>query len=498
MWAVSAFQGTFQKLLENARGAAVAPNGAQIAFIKDRSKDIMSKSGNEIWLTDADGGNPRLLASSGEGRVFDPLPGLKWSANGQRVAYLARRRNPPESTLESLGRNGGSATVIVSDPRLRNICWTPDNRVLYTLMQPFEAPNSSLWEIRVDAQTGRVSGSPRLVTTWVGFAVLDLQITADGKRLAFVERNDQSDVYAGELEGQPAQLKRARRLTQDDRIDWPGGWMHDSKSLLFFSDRYGNLDILRQRLADEKPDRVVIGADDKRLPQMSSDGAWILYLAWSKADGRASPQTGRLMRAPAAGGAPEFVLEARGYPGSARAPRERGFMLTARGQPDFRCPVALSSSCLLSEIERNQVVFSAFDPIEGRKGETARIDLDPLANFFWDLSPDGSRIAFGQPDVRSGRLHILSLREGSIQDVDVKGWVNLESLCWSADGRQLFVTKHSSSGDSLLSVGLNGAAQVLRKAGMWLERPAASPDGRYLAWGEVSSSSNVWAIDNFR
>jgi hypothetical protein len=96
-------------------------------------------------------------------------------------------------------------------------------------------------------------------------------------------------------------------------------------------------------------------------------------------------------------------------------------------------------------------------------------------------------------------LHVLPLAEGgSATNIEVKGWANLSTVGWSADGNQLFVSKGASSGDTLLRVSLNGDAQVLRKAGMWIERPAASPNGRYLAWGEVSSSSNAWIIENFQ
>ena len=56
----------------------------------------------------------------------------------------------------------------------------------------------------------------------------------------------------------------------------------------------------------------------------------------------------------------------------------------------------------------------------------------------------------------------------------------------------------SGGGDSLLRVSLNGEAQVLRKAGTWIERPVASPDGHYLPRGEVSLNSNAWMIENFR
>jgi Tol biopolymer transport system component len=335
------------------------------------------------------------------------------------------------------------------------------------------------------------------VTTFAGFAIRDLQITTEGKRLALLKRSDQSDVYTAELEGSPVQLKRPRRLTQDDRMDWPGRWALDSKSIFFLSDRTGNLDIFRQRPGDETPERMIADTDDKRAPQLSPDGAWILYLAWSKTGGRANLQSGRLMRFPVAGGPPELALNAKGYPGSARVPRE-GFSLTLRGHPDFRCPITAGAPCVLSEIDGKQIVFSAFDPLKGRKGEVARVNFDTGANLFWDLSPDGRRIVYGQTDLRKGLLHILALDGGATAEIAVKEWANLSSVGWSADGRYFFVSKAASSGDSLLRVSPNGEAQVLRKAGMWIERPAPSPDGRYLAWGEISSNSNAWIIDNFR
>ena len=497
VWAVSVVQGTFQKLQDDGRGAAVSPDGLQVAFIKDRLKDVRVGSGNEIWLTDANGGNPRLLVSSGERGLFYTVAGLKWSPDGQRIGYVLRRRSPPGFALESVGLDGRPPTIIVSDARLRNFSWALGNQMFYELMESPDTPNSSLWQLDVNTRTGRVTGNPRRVTTFAGFAIRDFQITADGKRLALLKRSDQSDVYVGELEGNPPQLKEPRRLTQDDRIDWPGRWTLDSKAMLFFSDRPGNLDIFKQRAGDENAERIITGTDDKRMPQMSPDGAWILYLAWSKPEGQSAPETGRVMRFPLAGGPPEEVLEVKGYPGSARAQRE-GFLLTLRGHPDFHCPITAGLPCVLSEIERNQLVFSTFDPLRGRKGELARINLDPGANLFWDLSPDGTRIAFGQTDVRSGLLHILRLDGGSPSNINVKEWANLSTVGWAADGRQLFVSNYASSGDSLLRVSMNGDAQVLRKAGMWIERPAASPDGRYLAWGEVNSNSNAWIIDNFR
>ncbi len=43
-----------------------------------------------------------------------------------------------------------------------------------------------------------------------------------------------------------AGLNAPRRLTVDDRIDWPGGWTRDSKAIFFYSDRLGTLDLFKQ------------------------------------------------------------------------------------------------------------------------------------------------------------------------------------------------------------------------------------------------------------
>jgi hypothetical protein len=42
---------------------------------------------------------------------------------------------------------------------------------------------------------------------------------------------------------------------------------------------------------------------------------------------------------------------------------------------------------------------------------------------------------------------------------------------------------------------LDGSVRPLYKAAKEAELPKASPDGRYLAFGEVVSGSNVWLIE---
>jgi len=474
--------GTLRKLRDDDHDAVPSPSGSRIAFF-DR---------NEIWVMGRNGEDANRLLAAEKGYSLERV---EWSPDGQRLAYLKSHRGYDEVLIESRDWKGGRATVIMSDSRLRNFCWAPDWRIIYVRLEdPMEA-SANIWEISTDPSTTRSSGDPRRLTNWAGFSLSDLSVTTDGKRIAFVRKNDQSDIYLADLEGNGSRLNEPRRLTLDDRMDWLGGWSRDSKAVLFFSDRNGNFDIFRQAINDRTAEEIVVGPEEKRTPQLSPDGNWILYLAWPRTNSTLPPERGGLMRVPATGGTPEIVLEVKGYPGSAQAPRER-WLPTTRGYPDFRCPFLASRPCILSEANQEQIVFFAFDSLQGRKGELAKIEVDPR-DTFWDLSPDGSRIAFGRFEEDGGHIRILDLPGGKAREIALKGWAGLDSVAWSADGRSLFVTNWASKGGSILRLGLNGETQLLHKAlGMALERPLPSPDGRYLACSQVATTSNAWMIEN--
>jgi Tol biopolymer transport system component len=339
-----------------------------------------------------------------------------------------------------------------------------------------------------------------------GFTLLDLSATSDGRRVSFVRKTDQSDVYLGELKGNGSHLTPPFRLTLDDRMDWPGGWSRDGKAVLFYSDRGGNFDIFKQGVNDRAAEELVSDPlAEKRLPQLSPDDKWLLYLAWANTQDDEPPSSGRVMRVPVSGGVPEAVLEVKGYPGSARVRRSR-WLPTERGYPDFRCPALAASGrpCVLSEIQDDQLVFSGFAPLHGRKGEMAKLDLGPNSGYyntvfdtFWDLSPDGLRIAFGACEPHGSHIRIMDLVSQEEGQVSLREWSCLTSAGWSPDGKSLFVTNWAPRAGSNLRVEYKGKSQLLYKAvGMGLERPVPSPDSRFLAYGEVTTVSNAWMIEN--
>ena len=426
-------------------------------------------------------------------------------------------------SAESCDLEGRQTTVMLSDRRLKDLVWLPDGRLICVMLEP--PPNQydmNLWELRADPRSGKASGPLQRLTRWAGVTLGELTRSADGKRLAFTNRRDQSDVYWGELEARGTRLNNVRRLTMDERIDWPGGWSRDGQSILFYSDRNGELNLFKQGVKDAVAEVVAAGPEEMRAPRLSPDGAWVLYVAWPATEGGA-PASGRLMRLPVAGGPPQVVLEVKGYPGSARTPRGRS-LVTSASHIEFRCASLGSATCVLSEVDRNWLVFSTFDPLQGRKGEVTRMDLTPgaaaaalcpscpapapppgstltfdpdsEASSFWDLSPDGLQLAFGVGDLRSARITLMHLATRQTREITVKGRANLSFLAWAADGKCLFVTSRSSRENWLHRVGLDGEARLLYQVHCRLQRPTPSPDGHYLAFSETPSNSNVWMVEN--
>jgi len=479
-WSLATVGGELRKL-QDATVTALSPDGSRIAFVKQ----------NKVWQMSLGGGEPTLLFEvPSSGGIWR----LAWSPDGRWLTYLRHRAGQNEgAVLEAHPAGQGAAKTVFEDAALRSFCWLAPSHIVLDRWEILDQPFSNLWEVDVDLKDMKARRTPRRLTNWAGFSIGSMSASADGKRLAVTKRLDQSDVFIGGLADHSGRLDHINRITSDERIDWPGGWSHDNKWLLFQSDRTGFMSIFRQRLDAPNPEPLVTNQDDNRAPILSPDGKWVLYFAWQRSSARS--KTGRLMRIPAEGGSPELILEASGLPGS---PQTSNYVVvpTTTGQPAFRCPASSGANCVLSEAGPNEVVFSSFDPLPAApKSELFRIRSGSPEGVAWDLSPDGSRIAYCEHDYHSASIHIRDLRAKSTRDIGIPEWVELVSVGWASDGNSLFVTNFSPTGSSLLHVTLDGKYRVLYKAAKEAEMLKASPDGRSLAFGEVVSASNAWLVE---
>jgi Tol biopolymer transport system component len=490
IWAISIVGAELRKLRDNASHASPSPDGSLVAFITANNR--------EIWLMNANGGEPRKLLGLGRDATFFQVG---WSPDGKRVAYLKIDPATDDHVIEAYDMTTARTDLLWSDKRLRNFVWTSRGRIIGAMGQPysnaFNPAQTDLWVI--DVQNG-VPSAPTQLANFAGFQASSLSVTADGNHLALVRKYDQSDVYVGELaENASRFLNAPQRLTRDDRIDWPGGWTSDSKAVLFYSNRQGMLDLFKQDV-DGMPELLLSGSGEKRHPQLSPDGAWIVYLEWPAVPAGTLATAGKVMRIPVSGGPPQVTLEAKGYPGSIRELRAMDELdsgvLTTSGQPDFRCARQAGSPCVLSESDSSQLVFSTFDPVNGRVTVVATIDVQGAVS--WDVSPDGSRIAVAETGLNN-RIRILPATVGGeSRELSINGFRALMSVGWAADGATLFVTGTAPEGGAIIRhVFFEGRSDLLYKVDGSLERPIQSPDRRYLSFGQATSNSNVWTLQNF-
>ena len=475
IWVISTLGGTPRKIRDDAADAAVSPEGSLIAFLGDFDSGLA----RGIWLMGDKGEKPRKLVAAPVGEGFDRV---RWSPDGQRIAYMKSYSQGGKAgdAVESLALTGGAPTRILYDPRLQDFCWLPDGRLLYSLGQEIVlGSESNLWAIKTDIRTGKPNGEPGRITNWAGFAFSDFSVTADGRRLEFLKSTSQADVYVGELESKGTHLKAPRRLTLNERNDWPEGWTPDGKAVVFWSDRNGTWDAFRQGLNEDSAEPLPGGPEPKWYSRFSPDGSWLLYMGLPRPQPPGGSLPVRIMRVSTSGGSPEFLL-------------------SAIGNTDIQCARAPATLCVYNEQDQNQMVFFAVDPLRGKGRELARIESDPAVYRTWSLSPDGSRLAVPGLDPEEGSIKLLSSTGGPTSDLIVKKWGRVSEVDWAPDGKSLYVGSFTLRGAAVLHVDLKGRTDLL-----WEQRGKAdtcgrpSPDGRYLAIAAWTTDSNAWMIENF-
>jgi serine/threonine protein kinase len=472
IWIVSALGGAPRKLRDEATAYSISPDGSSISFGTNKGR----LGDREIWLMGPDGEQARKLYDTDENSA---IGGLRWFPHGQRVWYETVDKSGHSLVTRELG--GGPVTTIFPPSEMGKI-WDlallPDGRLLYPLWESGAVGNTcNYWVMRLDERTGAPTDKPKRLTNWGGGELFGASVTADGKKLAFFNWVGRSPIYVADLEANGTRIANPRRFAPSEGRDNPLDWTGDSKEIIFSSNRDGHVGIFRQSLNGDTAEPLVTGPNDGADGRVSPDGAWLVYFVSTVKDPNAPLQ---VMRAPLSGGPSQFVL-------------------TARPVSDLRCARSPSTLCVISELaeDRKQFVMSAFDLLKGRGSELARIDIDMEAKYFhWDLSPDGTRISIAEST--QGSIEILSLRGHATQVVHVKGWNNLESLEWAADGKGFFISNGVHGGTVLLHVDLQGNAHVLWKnQGFSSTTDRRSPDGRHLAIQESKVEGNIWTLENF-
>jgi eukaryotic-like serine/threonine-protein kinase len=489
IWLIPVTGGSMRKIRNNGMAWALSHDGMWIAF----GANLDSLYYRELWTMRTDGTDAHKVFDAESDSAFG---GADFSPDGRRLAYVKLRRLPDrgEMTFESRPLEGGPATQAIGDlyPRFANDwAWSPDGRIIYSLIDPDERA-CNFWQVKLDTRTGEPVEKPKRLTNWSGFRMDDPSLSADGKRITFLRSSVQSTLYVADLRAGGTQLSAPVHLTLNEGWNAPVGWMEDSKTLVYLSDRNGHPELLRQVAGEESVQSIATLEDSAMYARISPDGAWVLYLAHPNGWGAAQPVS--LMKIRTTGGAPRLVLTS-----------------ALGADPGFRCARDPAGLCFLAEVtpDHTELVFTEVDPMSGRRGERARFGIGPSrsSQYDWDVSPDGSRIAILKQS--EATITLLSLIDNSSRHISVRAGPKLYSLDWNAGGDGLFVSALVNGGSALLHLDLNGDAQKLwyveggiRRPGDLFLPPLAphavpSPDGRHLAIQSQTVSANIWLLENF-
>ena len=494
LWQISLIGGAPRKLIDDGKFPSVSADGSQIAFVRGPATD------QEIWAMAADGEKPRRLVAGDKSMISTPV----WSPEGQRIAYVSGNYAghwQMSASIKVFNLATGRAETILSATSLRSketilsamslrpgLVWTPDNRLIYAMSEPPPNQNdSNVWSVGLD-RSGHITGTPSRLTVTSG-DVAGISATADGKRIAYTKHSLQPDVFVAELNSAGKGLSTPKRLTLDERNDYPFAWTPDSKAVLFASDRDGSYHLFKQSIDQSVPERLVGGEQQAMSPRLTPDQSAVVYIEWPKL-GETSATIG-LMRVSLAGGPPQNILR-----------------LSEMG--NLQCARLPSSLCIYDVRTKSKMSFFRFDPATGKNEEMSqlRIEDDPSYLYNWTLSPDGKTLATARREGATmwdnsaqvnPSITFFSIGDGSRHTVTVQAWAGISSIDWAADGRSLWAPVYTNTGTwALLNIDLQGrTTTVLEDTKMMIGWAIPAPDGKHLALWKAGGSSNVWMLERF-
>jgi hypothetical protein len=193
---------------------------------------------------------------------------------------------------------------------------------------------------------------------------------------------------------------------------------------------------------------------------------------------------------PIDGGSPEPVFQ---YTGTSAGMNMFGW---ANSYPGLRCPANVAARCVVAEAEKDTLVFSTFDPVEGRRTRVGQVAAPPR-EIAWDLSADGTQIAYVRWAWDDGhKISVMSLRDGSVTEIPIQGWTSLSAIAWAPDAANLYAISARRNGSTLVRVGIKGNVTTLRSdTGRWLLNPRPSLDGRRLAFAATTADAKIWLVE---
>jgi serine/threonine protein kinase/Tol biopolymer transport system component len=442
---------------------AWSPDASELAVVTERTGPPTSRNSiSELWAVRTDTGARRRVSE------LDAMAPT-WSPDGRRIAFWGLRDETFQRDLWSVAADGSqiakeAALSLVDDPA---IDWAPvyshDGRWIY--FASTRGGTFNLWRLALDRTTGQPLDQPEPVTapsSWAG----PFDLSADGRRIVFVDRNAQTEIVRAAfdparlaLAGAPAPVFSGSFEIREQQLSFDGA------SVVFTNeDMPQHLHLVHAGGSGYR--QLTTGDERNRQGAWSPDGKWIAF------------QTSR-------GESSLAVLHPDGG-GWQAIGVGRGFT-NPRWSPDGQRLLAYNTA------EGGSILDLA-----GGFAAPVKQDLPPVAPGvnFWPIawSSDGSLV--GGSAVRAGQIgeiHIWSIADRTYRELP---WQRGEQIDYSLVfvGRDRLVFGSGSG----LAVGdlRSGELRPLYTPppGHLIVNLSGSGDGRSLTWIDRADESDIWLM----
>lgn len=275
----------------------LSPDGGTVLFVMDGPDWKTNRRVGHVYRITATGSD-QVQLTFGERGESSP----RWSPDGRRIAFLARRGDDANTQIYVLDADGGEARRITSHPTAPgDITWSPDSRLIFFTAAnaasaaakekkrlqddvfAFEETNfeqEHLWVTDLDGKTTQV--------TFGNYSITSYTLSNDGSTVAYtrapsplLEHMRFSEVWTMDANG-----GNARRLTTNEVNESEPSVSPDGREVLFTSDANERFDAYYNDKLFLVPRQG--GAARVLLPdvpyqvmnaQWSADGKAIVFLA---------------------------------------------------------------------------------------------------------------------------------------------------------------------------------------------------------------------------
>jgi Tol biopolymer transport system component len=488
---------------------AFSPDGNTIAFISTRSSRTglvkiggtygwnVRTYGGDLWVVPALGGGARRLASNAN------FPA--WRPDGSGILYVSGPENS-RSILE-VPAGGGPSREVLSEKKstweITRLGCSPDGRWISFETQPdglrllpsgggpvqeieggfghawdpssgrlFFCVRDSLGGSRIQSIPVNASGpdGTRAMISLMTTDLLSLAISRDGRRIVLAELEGSRNLTrlpldaSGAAPAGPEEPITAGRLTDSYPSISP-----DNRRVALVSDTLGHMDVRVIDLATRRSEKVPLPGED--VAQVSP--VWM-------------PDGQQLLISRSIMGGKSFI-----------------WMVAIDGSRSEQLLLRRSQGAWLIDPSPDGRKFAYVDDVGGTQQvflfdialrQSTQITDTPGAKFDTIYSPDGKWIAVTALKDGVNQLFRVPAGGGAMQQLTT-GYERMRHPFFSPDGRWIYI---QPSHRNIYRVRAEGGPleQVTHfpDAGLFLEEPAISPDGRYLYYCRGNSGSSLWLM----